>query len=311
MRDVSPGERNDPTGIEKLKAMICENGKMKGDYMKTECDIVKDLLPLYVEKIASEASNRAVEEHLQECEQCSKIYQEMKTSDLNVQYDRKPAESFQKYVKKEKRKFEIKAAVITAAVILLIVVIRLVEMGSLIAFLALEGVKAKVYEDADVSHYSWYMGKDAKEEYVRKWGMDESIFPKEISREMNVTDYKMVYYDPWDAQYLSYLVVEYEEESYAAETERLREYDSKEYQGYFGATGFQEEYTLLAMEADPYYGLIYALAGENRQIVYVELIFCNYFMDIDYKTMINEHYLPVGFDATSGNAYRQQRLGHE
>ena len=28
---------------------------------------------------------------------------------------------------------------------------------------------------------------------------------------MHVTDYKMVYYDPWDAQYLSYLVAEYDE----------------------------------------------------------------------------------------------------
>ena len=63
------------------------------------------------------------------------------------------------------------------------------------------------------------------------------------------------------------------------------------------------------MEADPSYGLIYALAGEDKQtIIYVELIFCNYFMDIDYENMIYEEYLPIGFDATADNSYREQRL---
>ena len=277
--------------------------------MKIECDIVKDLLPLYVEQISSEASNRVIEEHIAECEQCKTIYQEMKSPKLHIQYDREPAESFHKYVKKGKRKLGVKVAVITAAVILLLVIVRLVAIGALVAFLALDGVKAEVYEDTDVSHYMWYMGENAKEEYTHKWGMDESIFPEEITSEMNVTDYKMVYYDPWDAQYLSYLVVDYDEEHYRSELERLEDYDSTEYGGYFGADGFTEGYTLLAMEAHPDFGLIYALSGKDNQIIYVELIFCNYFMDIDYKNMIAEDYLPIGFDATVDNSYRQQRLG--
>lgn len=277
--------------------------------MKIECDIVKDLLPLYVEQISSEASNKAIEGHLEECEQCRTIYQRMKSPEPCVQYDRKPAESFQRYVKKGKRKLELKTAAVTAAVILLAVIVRPIIIGSLIALLALDGTNAEIYEDTDVSHYSWYMGEDAKENYVRKWGMNESIFPETVTGEMKVTDYKMMYYDPWDAQYLSYLVVNYDEEQYRSELARLTEYDSKEYIGYFGAEGFREEYTLLAMEADPDFGLIYALSGEEHQIIYVELIFCNYFMDIDYQNRIREEYLPLGFDATVDSPYRQQRLG--
>lgn len=276
--------------------------------MKIECDIVKDLLPLYVEQISSEASNRVVEEHLAECEQCKTIYREMKSPDLHIQYDREPAESFHKYVKKEKRKLELKVAIITAAAVLLVVIARLAAVGALVGFLALDSARAEVYEDTDVNHYLWYMGEGAREEYVRKWGMDESIFPGEITSEMDVADYKMVYYDPWDAQYLSYLIVEYDEEHYNLELNRLKNYNSTEYKGYFGAEEFAEKYTLLAMEADSSYGLIYALAGENNQIIYVELIFCNYFMDIDYKNMIHEDYLPIGFDATPDNSYRQERL---
>ena len=278
--------------------------------MKIDCDIIKDLLPLYVEGLVSEKSKAAVEEHLQECEQCGKIYQEMRAPKPQIHYDREPAESFQKYVKKKKRKIGVKIALITAAAVLAVVMIRLAVMGSLIAFLALESEKAEIEEDTDVSHYSQYMGADAKEEYVNKWGMDESIFPEEITDEMHVADYKMVYYNPWDKQYLSYMVVEYDEEAYNAEIERLREYESTEYLGYYGAAGFADGYELLAMEADSYQGFVYALGMGERRIVYVELIFCNYFMDLDYQEMIPSEYLPVGFDAALDNSYRERMLGN-
>lgn len=65
----------------------------------------------------------------------------------------------------------------------------------------------------------------------------------------------------------------------------------------------------LAMESDPYYGFVYALGADKNSIVYVELIVCNYFMDIDYESMIPEEYLPIGFDATKDNSYRKQKLG--
>lgn len=86
--------------------------------MKMECDIVKDLLPLYVEQLAGEASKIAVEEHLEECESCKEIYREMKTPEPHVKYDREPAESFRRYVKKSKGKYGLKVAVSTAAVVL-------------------------------------------------------------------------------------------------------------------------------------------------------------------------------------------------
>ena len=211
-------------------------------------------------------------------------------------------------MKKKKTKWGIKTAAITAAIVLLAVVVRLIAIGGLVAFMALDVMMADISEDTDISHYSWYMGEDAQENYANKWGMDESIFPKEITSEMQVTDYKMVYYNPWDAQYLSYLVVEYGNKDYQAEAERLKSYKSKKYIGYYGAEGFMEGYNLLAMEADPYYGFVYALGTEENKIIYVELIFCNYFMNLDYESMMPKEYLPVGFDAAQDNLYRKQKL---
>ena len=218
--------------------------------MRIECDIVKDLLPLYVEQITSETSNKAVEEHLKGCELCSKAYQEMKMPEPRIQYDRTPAESFHKYINRKKLRLGAIVAVITAAIILLVVFIRLALIGSLLSFLALDSMRAQIYEDTDVGHYQWYMGEGAQEAYVNKWGMDESIFSEEISGEMNVTDYKMVYYNPWDAQYLSYLVVEYDDRAYESELKRLTEYDSTEWRGYFGAEGFDEKYDSSAVPAN-------------------------------------------------------------
>ncbi len=43
-----------------------------------DCGIVKDLLPLYAEKLASEESAAFVKEHLETCEDCRKAYEEMK-----------------------------------------------------------------------------------------------------------------------------------------------------------------------------------------------------------------------------------------
>ena len=71
-------------------------------------------------------------------------------------------------------------------------------------------------------------GKKNNEKWY-KWGIDESIWPRVISDDMNVLDYKMVRYDPRDAQYLGYLVVEYSDDDYEKEVERLKNYDSTEY----------------------------------------------------------------------------------
>ncbi len=41
--------------------------------MKHNCDIIKDLLPLYYDRVCSDASKKAVEEHLEECSVCKAV----------------------------------------------------------------------------------------------------------------------------------------------------------------------------------------------------------------------------------------------
>lgn len=158
---------------------------------------------------------------------------------------------------------------------------------------------AQVEITTDVKKYQNVIGAQAKEPYRDKW-MSEEIFPETISG--NVQDFKMVYYDPWDAQYLAYLVVEYEEPDMEQELERLKGCRIEEYEGIYGASGFLKDYELTAMDSDYYHGFVYALQKGNC-IIYVEIMFCNFFMDIAYEEYIPKEYLPIGFDATLYNPY--------
>jgi len=50
--------------------------------MKTDCEIIRDLLPLYVDDICSDRSREMVDEHLQECPACSDMLQKLQKTDI-------------------------------------------------------------------------------------------------------------------------------------------------------------------------------------------------------------------------------------
>ncbi len=198
-------------------------------------------------------------------------------------------------------KMKKKYAVIIICSIIFVMLIRLFVVFGL--FLLLFS-NSDIEVNTDINKYNDYMGNSAYEEYRDKWGMNEEIFPRIIKHNMYILDYKMIYYNPWDAEYLSYLVVDYNKDDYNKEIDRLRNYNSTEYLGYYGAEGF-DKYILIAMEADSYNGFVYALTDGKNKIIYVELIFCNYQYDFDYNEYIDSDYLPVGFDASSNNKYQK------
>ena len=50
--------------------------------MKNECNIVRDILPLYVEDIASEDTALFLQEHISVCSKCRAEYESMKNPDV-------------------------------------------------------------------------------------------------------------------------------------------------------------------------------------------------------------------------------------
>lgn len=54
---------------------------------RMHCDIVKDLLPLYVDEVCSEKSKEWIEEHLKECEECRKYCEVLKDKNPKIETD--------------------------------------------------------------------------------------------------------------------------------------------------------------------------------------------------------------------------------
>ena len=91
--------------------------------MKYNCEIIKDLLPLYVDNICSNQSRKIVEEHLDECPKCQTYLQEIKKTIIIEDDDDKPQE-MANILKRLKNKI-IKRNIIIAILNLLIIIFTL------------------------------------------------------------------------------------------------------------------------------------------------------------------------------------------
>lgn len=71
--------------------------------MNKQCNIVQDMLPLYVDGACSESTAEMVKEHLETCTECNKIYQQM-LSDTSEDILRKEKDGIIERHKKRKTK---------------------------------------------------------------------------------------------------------------------------------------------------------------------------------------------------------------
>lgn len=70
---------------------------------KINCNIIKDILPLYVDDVVSEDTKELVEEHLNKCELCNAEYKRMAGKvQMPVECDVQPIKTLNKKIKKEK-----------------------------------------------------------------------------------------------------------------------------------------------------------------------------------------------------------------
>lgn len=79
--------------------------------MKTECSIIKDLLPLYVEDMVSEETAQYVSDHLNVCADCKAEYDALKSDSPLINIEKKPevnteqAKSFKTIMRRMNRQF--------------------------------------------------------------------------------------------------------------------------------------------------------------------------------------------------------------
>lgn len=280
--------------------------------MKYSCEVVKDLMPIYIDNVCSEESREVVKEHMVECEKCREYLSELKSTEsieasVNNFEEEHQVESLKSVKKKMKKRTTI---IVIAAAIGGVILQHLIVGGIALGLVAFSNYTAKVETYTDIRKYEELIGENAKEEFRGKWGMDETILPAKITQDMNVKEFSLTYYNPWDAQFVTYLTVEYNEKDYNEEIKRLEAKGVEKYEGYYSVTGEPNGYDIVAMDSDDYQGFVYALIPENGKntVTYVEIIFCNYFLDLDINKYLPKEYLLSGFDATSGNPYEKEQM---
>lgn len=98
--------------------------------MNVPCKVIKDLLPLYLDKVCSEESRNIVEEHLKECPDCRKFHDELIAAD-SIQIDpdaagceRQKAASFKSVKNKIFRKQLIVSAIVVIAILIAGFIVR-------------------------------------------------------------------------------------------------------------------------------------------------------------------------------------------
>ena len=92
--------------------------------MKYPCDVIRDLLPLYVDEVCSLESKKMIEEHLKECSEC-KAYMESMSDDapkekIDPINESRKASSFLNIKRKIQRK-QILTSVITVLIIICLI----------------------------------------------------------------------------------------------------------------------------------------------------------------------------------------------
>ena len=90
--------------------------------MKNECSIVRDLLPLYVEKMVSEETAEFIKEHLESCSECKKNWESCIEPQITqpTPQENEPAPLIN--IKRKLRAKKIRAVVITAVLIVALAV---------------------------------------------------------------------------------------------------------------------------------------------------------------------------------------------
>lgn len=100
--------------------------------MKYNCDIISDLLPLYIDNACTSSSAQAVEEHLAECSVCTKLYEDMKNSEnvLDSEIKKERDEVLTKQSKYFKRRSVLAGSIIGGIFSIPILVCLIVNLAS-------------------------------------------------------------------------------------------------------------------------------------------------------------------------------------
>lgn len=139
--------------------------------MKLPCEMMEDLLPLYAEDIATNATRQAVEEHLAECEPCRTKLDGMR-AERHEGETTIPLEPVRKEIRK--RRWH---AVIAAACAVAVVLVTVLSWQNGMIYLPYSACEITVETQEDGSGTIHYLGPNG----MREWMMDDILYVAPVS----------------------------------------------------------------------------------------------------------------------------------
>lgn len=209
---------------------------------KISCDIIKDVLPLYLDGVVSDATKEMVEEHLRSCEFCRKETELLK-QDIVLPSAKNIQLSEAKVLKKLKSKFRKKNTIIFVSSVI-IAILLVISMHSY-------AISSKTYipyddefisiAEADGKLYATYRGENL--------GGTVSLAPSTVTVDGSKKNIAVFYYyeTPW-SKYIQPIFEEadYEDTFCLGDKEEI----DRIYYGEFELDGTMQDYTSIAENSE-------------------------------------------------------------
>ena len=252
---------------------------------KLSCNIVRELLPLYVDGVLEQEVKEELEQHFKECEECTHLLTSMQEEQDNIiKKDKKSVN----YLKKYRRRL-FKVSGIVFILLLFIVGVIAILLHELIIGDTITYKNIEDYKGASFYGNAVFPDKDteciAGEYYYQK--RDEIFAPK----------------------YQVYLKMEYTKEQYQKEIERLENWELNYYATPFKLYVDNENYMNKAYVATANWVdcFQYAIVIDNlNTVVYVYL----QNMNLDELHMDNV-FLPTYFEEDNSEVYRNGKVNEK
>lgn len=150
--------------------------------MKISCNVIKDILPLYVEDLASEDTRKVVDEHIDQCHNCKKELEDMQVSTITpIDTDMRPLEKIRDSMRRKKLQTILFTSIITIVIaIALMAFLTAPEyLNDVTSVSIVENSDGTIVANFDEEVSGYDLEKRGSEYVITTW---DSIWSRNVSR---------------------------------------------------------------------------------------------------------------------------------
>ena len=98
--------------------------------MNKTCDIVQDLLPLYIDGICSDASRQMIDEHLKNCPDCSAVWKHLNNTEIETKLEKEKTDVVKRQAKKFKRRSAFAGAIVAGILMIPVLICLIINLAA-------------------------------------------------------------------------------------------------------------------------------------------------------------------------------------